>query len=362
MVNPSQAPADPSHASPRAPRMHGGWLARGAEGRFSVYVPRGGEVLRWTEEPGGRFDGPTGLGGGGLLPFLAAAQGRDRYVHLVGFRATDTGAEAGERHLELVHSVQFQTGRPNVEWKSIGHSNGKAEWYGNPAVAVDGQGRAHVFVRNRGGGVSARVQKDAGGWHPWWDLKGGRTDRDPVAAVNGAGLVELYTATDRGLLRYVQHEPGARPVAEAPVATPVVQGTLAVVTGPSGHVTAYYADGHGRVCLWSPGRGLVPTPVAQAVGAGPLTATPCLIDGYECTLVAQCDPSGVTSLGAFMAEREDMGLYWSPSGPPVLAPPTLTTGLDGGVALAALTPDGEVVFTRQMADERGLALAPWFRL
>lgn len=361
MVNPPQAPADPSQASPRAPRMHGGWLARGAEGRFSVYVPRDGEVLRWTEGPGRRFDGPDVLGGRDLLPFLAAAQGPDRYVHLIGLRHTGTATETGEPHVELVHSVQFQTGRPNVEWKSIGHSNGTAEWFGNPALAVDGQGRAHVFVRNRGGGVSARVQKDAGGWHPWWDLKGGHTDRNPVAAVTGKGLVELYISTNRGLRRYVQHDPGAKPVAEAPVPTSVTQGTLTAVTGPSGHVTLYYLDGHGRVCVWSPGRGLAPTPLAQGVGEGPLTATGCLIDGYECTLVAQCDPAGVVSLGAFMAEREDMGLYWSPSGPPVLGPPAMATDRDGAAALAALTPDGGVVVTRQKA-EQGLALAPWTRL
>ncbi|MFD4372234.1 hypothetical protein [Streptomyces sp. NPDC058486] len=361
MVNPSQAPADPTHASPSAPGMHGGWLARGAEGRFSVYVPRDGEVFRWTEGPDRRFTGPDKLGGGGLLPFLAAAQGPDRYVHLVGFRATDTGAEAGERHVELVHSVQFQTGRPNVEWKTIGNANGRAEWHGNPALAVDGKGRAHVFVRNRGGGVSARVQKDAGGWHPWWDLKGGRTDRNPVAAVNGDGLVELYTANDRGLLRYTQKEPGARPVVEPVVDATVVPGTLTAVTGPSGHVTAYYADGSGQLCAWSPARGLDPTPFASAVGGGPLTAALCRIDGYDCTLLAQCDDQGGAALAAYLTEREDTGLHWTPSGPPVLGPPTLTADTDGAAAVAALAADGGVVVTRQK-EEPGLALAPWTRL
>ncbi|WP_051716631.1 hypothetical protein [Streptomyces sp. NRRL F-5727] len=361
MVNRPQAPADPSRGTPRAPRLHGGWLARGAEGRFSVYVPRDGEVVRWTEGAGGRFTGPEALGGGGLLPFLAAAQGPDRYVHLVGLRPTDTGAEAGEDHVELVHSVQFQTGRPNVEWKSIGNANGKAEWYGNPAVAVDAKGRVHVFVRNRGGGVSARVQKDAGGWHPWWDLKGGRTDQNPVAAVNGDGLVELYTATDRGLLRYVQKEPGARPVLEPLLTTPVVQGTLAAVTGDSGHVTLFYANGEGRICAWSPGRGLEPTPFADAVGGGPLNAGRCMIDGYDCTLLAQCDDQGGAALAAYLTEREDTGLHWTPSGPPVLGPPTLTADAEGSAAVAALAADGGVVVTRQKA-EPGLALAAWTRL
>ncbi|MET9348030.1 hypothetical protein [Streptomyces termitum] len=358
MVNRKYAPDDPANGSPGAPRMHGVWLARGAEGRFSVYVPRDGEVIRWTEGADGRFTGPVSLGGGGeLWPYLGVGQGPDRYVHLVGIRPTDTG----DGHVELVYSAQFQTGRPNVEWKSFGHSNTKAPWYGNPAVAVDPQGRVYVFTRNGGGGVSCRARKDNGAWHPWWDLKGNNTDRNPVAMITGAGLVELYTSTHQGLRRYIQKESGAMPVAEDVLVTPLVQGTLAAVTGPSGHVTAFYADGLGKICAWSPGRGLAPTPFADAIGTGPITAVNCLIDGYECTLLAQCDEQGRTAFAAYLTEREETGLNWTVSGPPVTNPPVLTTDAAGAAVAAALTPDGGVVLTRQK-DEPGLALEAWTRL
>ncbi|MFC7794863.1 hypothetical protein ACFUIZ_18130 [Streptomyces cinereoruber] len=357
MVNRSQAPADPAHGSPAAPRMHGGWLARGTEGRFSVYVPRDGEVVRWTEGPGHRYSGPVDLGGDGLWPYLGVAQGPDRYAHMVGIRSTGTG----EGYMELVHSVQFQTGRPNAAWKSLGHSNAQALWYGNPAVTVDPQGRLYVFTRNGGGGVSCRAQKDNGAWHPWWDLQGNDTDQNPVAAVTGAGLVELYTSTHQGLRRYVQSESGGKPVGEALVPTPMVQGTLAAVTGPSGHVTAFYTDGQGRICAWSPGRGLAPTPFAAAVGNGPLTATACLIDGYECTVLAQCDGEGRPAFAAYVMEREETGLYWTASGPAVLGPPALATDAGGALTAAALTADGGVAVTRQKA-EPGLSLEPWVRI
>lgn len=270
MANRSQAPTASAHGSTSAPLLQGGWLTRGEEGRFSVYLPRDGEVVRWTEEPDGGWSGPVSLGGDGLTPFLAVGQGADRYVHLVGLRPT----AGDEGHVELVHSIQFQTGRPAVAWRSIGHSNGKGPWTGNPAVAVDAQGRAYAFVRNGGGGLSVRAQKDAGGWHPWWDLHGSGTDASPVAAVNGQGRVELLTATAKGLLRYVQEEPGAKPVRQDVVPAEAAPGTLAAVTGPSGHVTLFYCDKDGGVRAWSPGRGLAPTRLADAIGTGRIGRDP----------------------------------------------------------------------------------------
>ncbi|MEW5633408.1 hypothetical protein AB1388_43745, partial [Streptomyces hydrogenans] len=66
-------------------------------------------------------------------------------------------------------------------------------------------------------------------------------------------------------------------------------------------------------------------------------------------------------LAAYLTEREDTGLYWTPSGPPVLGPPTLTADAAGAAAVAALAADGGVIVSRQTA-EPGLALEPWTRL
>ncbi|MFH8581330.1 hypothetical protein OHB11_09180 [Streptomyces zaomyceticus] len=356
MANRSQAPADRSHGSSSAPLLQGAWLTRGEEGRFSAYLPRDGEVVRWTEEPDGRWSGPVSLGGDGLTPFLAVGQGADRYVHLVGLRPT----AGGEGHVELVHSVQFQTGRPAVVWRPIGHSNGKGPWTGNPAVAVDAQGRAYAFVRNGGGGLSVRAQKDAGGWHPWWDLHGWSTDPSPVAVCNGEGRVELLTATDKGLLRYVQEESGARPVRKDVLPAEVTFGTLAAVTGPSGHVTLFYVDKAGQVRAWSPGRDLEPTPLGKAVGTGRLAATRCLIDGFDCTVLAQQSEDGRLALAAYPSEQETEGIEWSETGEPRGDLDTvLTRGLDGRLVAASLAGGTSPIITRQKAGAEGLLLESW---
>ncbi|MGW6392852.1 hypothetical protein ACWFR1_20600 [Streptomyces sp. NPDC055103] len=321
-----------------------------------MYLPRAGEVLRWTEEPDGGWSGPVSLGGDGLTPFLAVGQGADHYVHLVGLRP----AADDERHVELVHSVQFQTGRPAVAWRSIGHSNGKWGWTGNPVVAVDAQGRAYVFMRNGGGGLSVRAQKDAGGWHPWWDLHGSGTDPSPVAAVNGQGRVELFTATTKGLLRYVQEEPGAKPVRQEVLPAEVSFGTLAAVTGPSGHVTLFYRDKDAGVHAWSPGRGLAPTRLTDAVGTGRLSATRCLIDGFDRTVIAQQSVDGRLALAAYPSEQEEAGARWSETGEPRGELSTaLAQGLDGRLVAMVLAGERTLITTRQKAAAEGLLLENW---
>ncbi|MFE5592511.1 hypothetical protein [Streptomyces sp. NPDC056549] len=355
MANRSQAPTDRTHG-PAAPVLQGGWLTRGEEGRFSAYLPRDGEVVRWTEEPGGGWSGPVSLGGDGLTPFLAVGQGADRYVHLVGLRPT--GGDEG--HVELVHAVQFQTGRPAAAWRSLGHSNGKGPWTGNPAVAVDAQGRVYAFVRNGGGGLSVRAQKDQGGWHPWWDLMGSKTDPSPVAVTNGSGLVELYSSHAKGLVRYVQREAGAKPVREELLPASVTMGTLAAVTGPSGHVTLFYLDQEGQVTAWSPERELEPTPLGKAVGTGRLTVTRCLIDGFDCTVLAQQSEDGRLALAAYPSEQEAEGLNWSETGERQgNLDAVLTRGLDGGLVAMAVADGRTPVTTRQKVGAEGLLLEGW---
>ncbi|MFE8941541.1 hypothetical protein ACFYNX_29185 [Streptomyces sp. NPDC007872] len=359
MANRSEASAAPSPGSSTAPRLRGSWLARGKEGRFSVYLPRDGEVVRWTEGADGGWSGPVPLGGGGaLLPSLSVGQGADGYVHLVGIRPVAGG---GPDHVELVHTIQYQTGRPALEWRSVTHPNGASyRWTGTPSVAVDGIGRAYVFCRNGGGGISVRAQKDAGGWNPWWDLHGSRTDPLPVAVTNGSGLVELYTSHATGLLRYVQRESGAKPIREEILPARVTEGTLAAVKGPSGHVTAFYVDQEGKVCAWSPERSLKPTPLTDAVGTGPLSVTRCLVDGFDCTVLAQRAEDGRLALAAHPSEQEESGARWSETGERHAEPTaTLTRDLDGRLVAAVLSGGSSLLLTRQRPAADGFVLENW---
>ncbi|MGW1599786.1 hypothetical protein [Streptomyces eurythermus] len=177
--------------------MNGDWLLRGRDGRLSVYQLSGDTVLCRAERgPGGPWSAPRRMGGDQKLhPVLAIGQGADRYAHLVSWRPTVKG-ESG-----LVHSTHFRPHLAALDWQPIGHPDKSGERTGTPAVAVDAQGRAHVFVRNKSGGVSMLGQKEKGGWGPWRDLKGSEV-HDQLAAVTAAsGTVEqAVLAHDRGQL------------------------------------------------------------------------------------------------------------------------------------------------------------------
>ncbi|MFF4172748.1 hypothetical protein [Streptomyces sp. NPDC001744] len=357
MANHPQTPLAPRHDTAGALRLKGPWLTRGKEGRFSAYLPRDGEVVRWTEGPDGRWTGPVSLGGGGLEPGLSVGQGADGYVHLVAVRPV-AGGEPD--HVELVHTVQFQTGRPALEWRPLAHPNGRSyAWTGSPSVTVDGIGRAYVFCRNGGGGVSVRAQKDAGGWHPWWDLLGSKTDPSPVAVTNGLGFVELYSSHAKGLVRYVQRESGAKPLREELLPASVTMGTLAAVTGPSGHVTLFYVDQEGGLRAWSPERGLEPTRLGRAAGTGPLYATRCLVDGSDRTVLARRTADGRLALTGHPSEREEEAeeLDWTETGDPQDGPDTvLTQDPDGGLVVMTAAPGRPPAVARREAGAEGLRL------
>lgn len=188
-------------------RLSGRWLTRGTDGLLTAYAPADGAVLRWTETPSG-WRGPDRLDAPRLMPVLTVAQGADGYVHLIGLRRTGTDAE-GQEELELVHAVQFQTGRPLLGWHALGHPNKVRRWTGDPVAAVDGEGRVCVFLRNGGNGVSCRVQGIRGGWGGWQDL-GGRGTGDTLAvATDGDGLVELFVPGRKQITRFTQEKPGA---------------------------------------------------------------------------------------------------------------------------------------------------------
>ncbi|MER5215152.1 hypothetical protein ABT063_32555 [Streptomyces sp. NPDC002838] len=335
--------------------MNGDWLIRGRDGRLSVYLPAGDAVLCRAERgPGGPWDAPRRVGGDQKLhSLLAVGQGADGYAHLVSWRPTARG-ESG-----LVHSTHFRPRLAALDWIPIGHPNKRGERTGTPAVAVDAQGRAHVFVRNKGGGVSMLGQKEKGGWGPWRDLKG-RDVQEELAAVTGeSGRVELYAATPDGIVHWRQEKPGAEPVLEETIETPVRPGTLhALATSPES-TTLFYTDTSGDLCVWRPGA--KPVTLIASAGPGPVRAVRCELDGHDCTLLAQRSASGRVAFAAYPTEQEAAGAWWTESGPqlPADAEVSLAVDEDDRVVAATLSPtSGQLLLTRRK-DEPGLALEAW---
>jgi hypothetical protein len=335
--------------------VNGDWLLRGRDGRLSVYQLSGDAVLcRAEREPGGPWTAPRRVGGDQKLhPVLAIGQGADGYAHLVSWRPTVKG-ESG-----LVHSTHFRPRLAALDWSPVGHPRKKGDRTGTPAVAVDAEGRAHVFVPDGRGGVRLLAQKEKGGWEAWRDLEGEGV-RDGLAAVTGeSGRVELYAAGSGGILHWRQEKPGAEPVLTQALRTPVRPGTLHALATSSESTTLYYTDTSGDLCAWRPGD--EPAVLLPAAGSGPVSAVRCDLDGHDCTLLAQRSASGRVAFAAYPTEEESAGAWWTESGPrlPVDATVSLATDADGRVAAATLSPStGQLLLTRRK-DEPGLALEAW---
>lgn len=335
--------------------MNGDWLLRGRDGRLSVYLSEADAVLcRAEREPGGPWDGPRRMGGDlRLHPGAAVGQGADGYAHLVVWRPAASG-DSG-----LVHSTHFRPRLAALDWHPIGHPDKKGARTGPPAVTVDAQGRAHVFVTNKGGGVSMLGQKEKGGWGPWRDLKGSDVQEELAAVTGESGLVELYACTPGGILHWRQDKPGAVPVLDEAVEAPVRAGTLYALATSERHTTLFYTDTAGDLCAWRPGG--KPLTLLPAAGPGPVSAVRCSLDGHDCTLLGQRSAGGRVAFAAYPTEQESAGAWWAESGPrlPPDAEVSLAVDQDDRVVAATLSPStGQLLLTRRKA-EPGLALEAW---
>ncbi|WP_413759349.1 hypothetical protein [Streptomyces sp. MMBL 11-3] len=336
--------------------LNGTWLIRGRDGRLSAYAPLEDAVRCWAEQlPGGPWAPPRTVGGDQRVhPVLAVGQGADSYAHLVSWRPTGAD-EAG-----LVHSTHFRPHLAALDWERLGHPNTKGAQTGVPAVAVDAEGRAHVFVRNRGGGVSMRGQKERGGWGPWRDLKGREVTGELAAVTRASGVVELYATSPAGILRWTQAGPGHIPALdEEPLKAAVRPGTLRALTTSDEHVTLFYTDEDGRVCAWR--AGAEPVELLECAGPGPVAAIRCRIDDADCTLLAQRSAGGRVAFAAYPTEQESAGAWWTESGPqlPADAVVSLAEDVQGRVVAASLAPSTGALLLTHRKPEPGLALEAW---
>ncbi len=288
-----------------------------------------------------------------LHPGLAVGQGADSYAHLVAWRPTTPG-ESG-----LVHSTHFRPLLAALDWDPVGHPNGKGDRTSKPVVAVDDQGRAHLFVRNNGGGLSMRAQKQKGGWGPWRDLKSAQLQDTPVAVAGRAGRIEVYASRPGKIVHWCQDEPGTDPRMADTVDAEVRPGTLRALATSDENTTLFFTDASGTLCAWRPGAD--PVSLLPAAGPGPVAAVRCELDGHDCTLLAQCTPSGRVAFAAYPAEQESAGAWWTESGPhlPADAEVSLALDADDRVVAAVLSPSTGQLLLARRKDEPGLALTAW---
>ncbi|WP_328774037.1 hypothetical protein [Streptomyces sp. NBC_00286] len=339
--------------------MNGSWLIRGRDGRLSAYAPRDEAVWCWAQRtPGGSWIAPRTVGGDQRLhPVLAVGQGTDGYAHLVAWRPT------GPQEAGLVHTTHFRPHLAALDWNRLGHPNKAGAQTGVPSVAVDVEGRAHVFVPNAGGGVSMRGQKERGGWGPWRDLKGREVEGELAAVTRLSGRVELYATSPEGILRWTQAGSGHIPALDGePLKAAARPGTLRALATSEEHVTLFFTDESDTLCAWRPGT--EPVPLLPCAGPGPVSAIRFTLDDVDCTLLAQRSRSGRVAFAAYPTEQESAGAWWTESGPQL--PPDTQVSLSkdhqGHLVAATLQPakgaKGELLMTRRKA-EPGLALEAW---
>jgi hypothetical protein len=336
--------------------VNGDWLLRGRDGRLCVYLPSGDAVSCRAElGPDGPWEAPRRIGGDQRLrPGLAVGVGADRYAHLVAWRPTGRGQSG------LVHSTHYRPRLAPLDWSPVGHPDRKGARTGTPAVAVDAQGRAHLFVRNAAGGMSVRIQQEKGGWEPWRELGGAGLQEEPAAVPGESGLVEAYAAADGVLLHWRQEKPGAQPVLDASVEAAVRPGTLRALATSAGHTTLFFTDdSSGDLCAWRPGG--TPVALVAAAGPGPVAAVRCVIEGHDCTLLGQRSAGGRVAFAAYPTEREAAGAWWAESGPALAddAGLALTVDETDRVVAVTLSPSGGRLLLTRRKDEPGLALTAW---
>ncbi|MFC5219752.1 hypothetical protein [Streptomyces coerulescens] len=340
----------------------GHWLVRGKDGRLTAYARAGGGLLRWTEtRPGGPdWTGPE------LIPVpdlthLSVSQGADTYVHFVGRREVRKGD--GPPAVDIVHAIQYQTGRPVTEWRSLGNPHKdreKAARFGVPVAAVSASGRVHVLVRNAGRGLMLRREGPTGKWEAWEDLKGSGVQDGLAAVAHASGRIEVLAGGGQDAMWWRQADADGTFRQEPNIALRVTPGTAAALETAPDRATYYWADqGTGQLVAHRPGGWLIP------LGGAPAAEPPALLraalDGYDCTVLALRGLDGQIALAVCGTENEQAGLWWSPTGEHSVGAPALALDAHGRVVLATVAQDGALHIARQTGGQ-GLSLAPSVRV
>ncbi len=353
-------PSPEKHRVTGVPR--GRWMSLGKDGRLTLYARTDGGLVRWTERnPGGdRWDGPDFVPVADLTD-LTVVQGANAYVYFLGRRERRGPDGPG---VDFVHAVQYQSGRPVTEWRSLGNFHRDREEgrkAGAPAGAVDAQGAVFVFVRNAGRGLQMRREGKGGKWGAWQDLKGSGLASGLVPSVTSGGLVEVFAPGDRGVQQWRQEKPDGPLVIAQPLPFQALDGSVTALETAPGRFTYYWSDAN-RTGVVSYRAGAWPVPVGGSPGDGAVVALRTPLDGYDCTVLAQRGAGGTLLIGVCATEGEQGGVWWSDTAAECAGDPALALDGHGRVVVAVCGRDGSVSVARQEAGP-GLTLSPhWHRL
>lgn len=347
-----------SKVAPEAPALRGIWLTRGKDGRLTAYVPGEGGLRRWTEKrPGGpEWDVPDVV----RLPeltHLSVTQNAEAYVHFAGRRERPS-AEGGDT-VDIMHAIQYQTGRPVAAWHSLGNPHKEADVggrFGAPVVVVNSSGEVHVMAHNGRGGMMLRRERADGKWRGWEDLRCTRIKELPAVVALSTGVIEIFAATDKGTLHWQQEKPGGGWGEVQRSRLAVSPGSLAVLETSPGRATYYWTDPAGGVVAYRADGW--PMALGGAPGDGAHAVIRTVLGGFDCTVLAHRGVDGTAAVGVGVTENEANGLWWSDTGVPCTAVPALTHDALGRVVMAVVGTDGHPRVARQV-EGQGLGFDEW---
>ncbi len=308
--------------------------------------------MAWTQEAPGaeRWSAPADLGrwpadeAGRCLPRLDAVRDADGRIHVLAMRSA-VGAGPEHQQRDVMHLAQTAPDGDFGTWANAGNPYGntpsganKRRGMGMPVAAVTGSGRVKFFLRNFGGGLSARTTDDSG-WGPWEDLHGGMLEGSAAVTLT-RGTVELYATSSTGMLRWYQTAPDgpferdygtllARPSGPVTLVEQTDGGLLMFSRQPgTGWVLANRQDGPGGV--WN----AQPEIVDTDPGYGPL-AHAVLPDG-DLALVQRTDDGGL-SISRQPLDGRPVSRTWTPlGGGPFVHAPSVAVDAEGRLVVAVL--------------------------
>ncbi|MFB7630149.1 hypothetical protein ACFC0M_04270 [Streptomyces sp. NPDC056149] len=339
----------------------GRWLFTGRDGRLTAYLPVTGGILRWTQTRVGaqEWAGPDFLAAP-RIRFVSLVQGADGYVHFLGRR--NGQRPDGKAVVEIVHAIQYQTGRPMAEWRSLGNAfkdPAAGLKFGRPSGVVDADGTLHVFVRTGDGGVRLRREGRGGKWGGWEHLGGGQALHGLAPAVSATGRIELLAPGRRATHHWYQTEPGG-PFHRGPdLRQTQVPGSLVGLETAQERLSFYGTErGSTGIVVQRPDSW--PVRLGEVADGTQLAACRTLIDGDDCTALAHRGPGGTILMTAFVTESEADGVWWSDTGRHSAVGPGLAVDGTGRLTLAGIDDDGSLWVTRQ-TEGPGLTLGGWYR-
>ncbi|WP_284581350.1 PIG-L family deacetylase [Streptomyces sp. 2P-4] len=235
------------------------WVAEGASGRLWAFAVLDGRMAYWSHGgPRADWQGPELLPGTGMDTGATAVRLPDGRIAVFGTRTT-LGAGPQDYTRGIVYAVQSSPDGAFGPWRTLGTPEASdaegASAISGPSVAVDRTGRMTVYVRDAKLTLRARAQTAPNGpFGPWQALGGADLQGEPATAIDAEGRRHVYAATSRTVLAWVQQTPDS-PL-EGPLPTGLPPTTVPLSVSPEGEGV--------RLFFRRPGSGAVRTALATA--------------------------------------------------------------------------------------------------